>query len=306
MQHINLMNLKVNQIQIFLEAVNCGSFSRAAESLHVTQPMISKTIQALEKELGVILFIRSKGKLKLTPAGKDCYNQWSNVLKYLEASLESAHAIQEGSAHRLHLGSGSLGTNATKLFQYLQDFKEKSGISLFMDCHPLNRLVEGLQNDEFDGVFISKHLLNGIQSRGLKWRKVQDTYLAIFVPWANPLSDRESITFSDLKSESFIAFSVETDPQYLELLNALAADAGFIPKIACYIPNEQSFEVNLMLNNGIAMIDSHVNVNEEIAKQFNLEGLRNDHILVWKETNPSPALKKLLSYLDEKLPETKQ
>ena len=50
MQHIQLRNVKVNQIQIFLEAVHCGSFSGAAESLHVTQPMVSKTIQTLEKE----------------------------------------------------------------------------------------------------------------------------------------------------------------------------------------------------------------------------------------------------------------
>ena len=45
MQHIDLRNIKINQIQIFLEAVNCGSFSGAAEALHVTQPMVSKTIQ---------------------------------------------------------------------------------------------------------------------------------------------------------------------------------------------------------------------------------------------------------------------
>ena len=81
MQHIDLRNIKINQIQIFLEAVNCGSFSGAAEALHVTQPMVSKTIQALEKELGIILFIRRKGKLNLTPAGRDCYNQWFNMLK---------------------------------------------------------------------------------------------------------------------------------------------------------------------------------------------------------------------------------
>ena len=112
MQHIDLRNIKINQIQIFLEAVNCGSFSGAAEALHVTQPMVSKTIQALEKELGIILFIRSKGKLNLTPAGRDCYNQWSNMLKYLEASVESAHAIQEGASSRLHIGAGSMAIEA--------------------------------------------------------------------------------------------------------------------------------------------------------------------------------------------------
>ena len=93
MQHIDLRNIKINQIQIFLEAVNCGIFSGAAEALHVTQPMVSKTIQALEKELGIILFIRSKGKLNLTPAGRDCYNQWSNMLKYLK--MEDYYRIKD-------------------------------------------------------------------------------------------------------------------------------------------------------------------------------------------------------------------
>lgn len=300
MQHINLRNIKINQIQIFLEAVNCGSFSGAAESLHVTQPMVSKTIQALEKELGIILFIRSKGKLSLTPAGRECFNQWSSMLQYLEASVESAHAAQEGAASRLHIGTGSLGIRDENFFSILRDFKEAYSLGLYVECHPMSQLIAELRDDKYDAIYISKHLLDSIESKGLKWKSVQESYLAIFVPWANPLSDKEEITFSDLKSESFIAFSVETDPHYLDLLNHLAGDAGFIPKIACYIPNEESFEVNLMLNNGIALIDSMVMVSEEIAKMFPLKDLRNDLILVWKEDNASPALREFLKYLDTK------
>lgn len=303
MQHINLRNIKINQIQIFLEAVDCGSFSGAAESLHVTQPMVSKTIQALENELGIILFIRSKGKLRLTPAGRECFNQWSSMLKYLEASVESAHALQEGSASRLHIGAGSMGIEAGRFFPLLQEFKETHSISLYVECHPMTQLISELQNDKYDAIFISRHLLENVESKGLNWKKIQDTNLAMFVPWENPLSDKEELSFSDLKRESFIAFSVETDPHYLDLLNHLAGEAGFIPKIACYIPNEESFEVNLMLNNGVALIDSMVKIDEEVAKMFPLKGLRNDHILVWKEGNASPALKKFLKYLDKNLPE---
>ena len=171
-------------------------------------------------------------------------------------------------------------------------------VDLFVDCHPMTELVERLQNDEYDAIFISNHLLNHIESRGLQWKKVNDTFLAVFVPWENPLSDRDEITFADLKKESFIAFSVETDPSYLELLNRLAGEAGFIPKIACYIPNEESFEVNLMLNNGVALIDSMVSINPDIAKCFPLKDFRNDGILVWKESSDSPTLQKLLKYLD--------
>ena len=298
MQHINLMNIKINQIQIFLAAVDCGSFSGAAEALHVTQPMVSKTIQSIEKELGIMLFVRSKGKLRLTPAGKECYVRWLNMLKYLEESVETAHSIQKGTSSRLHIGTGSLAIRDDFFFRKLKAFKETMSVDLFVDCHPMTELVERLQNDEYDAIFISNHLLNHIESRGLQWKKVNDTFLAVFVPWENPLSDRDEITFADLKKESFIAFSVETDPAYLELLNRLAGEAGFIPKIACYIPNEESFEVNLMLNNGVALIDSMVSINPDIARCFPLKDFRNDGILVWKESSDSPTLQKLLKFLD--------
>ena len=55
-------------------------------------------------------------------------------------------------------------------------------------------LIAELQNDTYDAIFISKHLLDNIESRGLKWKKIQETYLAVFIPWENPLSDRDEIT----------------------------------------------------------------------------------------------------------------
>ena len=49
--------------------------SRAAETLHVSQPALSKTISKLEKSLGVTLFERKKGRISLSPIGQDFYRQ---------------------------------------------------------------------------------------------------------------------------------------------------------------------------------------------------------------------------------------
>lgn len=75
--------------------------------------------------------------------------------------------------------------------------------------------------------------------------------LAVFVPKSNPLSQKEQISFSDLRSESFIALSADVDSEYILLLNRLAAEAGFIPRISCYVPNENSFKINLIMGNGL-------------------------------------------------------
>jgi DNA-binding transcriptional LysR family regulator len=58
-----------NTLRAFLAIVDQGSFSEAAEQLHITQPAISKRLAALEAQLGAELVDRSQRQLKLTDAG---------------------------------------------------------------------------------------------------------------------------------------------------------------------------------------------------------------------------------------------
>lgn len=58
MKHVDLLNIKLNHIHIFLTTVEYGGFTAAAEKLHLTQPAVSRTITNLEEELGLYLIIR--------------------------------------------------------------------------------------------------------------------------------------------------------------------------------------------------------------------------------------------------------
>ena len=59
-----------NQLETFQAIVSQGSYSRAAEELHLSQPTISYRIRALEEELGVKLFVSRNGQTSLTQAGQ--------------------------------------------------------------------------------------------------------------------------------------------------------------------------------------------------------------------------------------------
>jgi DNA-binding transcriptional LysR family regulator len=61
------MNLR--QLGYFLKIAELQSFTRAANVLHVAQPSLSRQIQPLEQDLGVLLFVRSDKGAKLTEAG---------------------------------------------------------------------------------------------------------------------------------------------------------------------------------------------------------------------------------------------
>lgn len=72
--------MDIQQIQYFLEVVQSGNFSAAAENLYTTQSSVSKNIKSLEKELDVQLFDRSKCQIQLTEAGKGALNHGISLL----------------------------------------------------------------------------------------------------------------------------------------------------------------------------------------------------------------------------------
>jgi DNA-binding transcriptional LysR family regulator len=72
--------MDIAALQAFVAVADCGSFSRGAEQVHLTQPAVSKRIAALEDELGARLFDRAARKALLTPAGQALLPQARAIL----------------------------------------------------------------------------------------------------------------------------------------------------------------------------------------------------------------------------------
>ncbi len=86
--------MDVKPLRYFTEIVRSGSFTAAAEKLHVAQPAISMAIRKLEHELAVKLFHRSERKVHLTDEGEVLYRHAQRILSDLdEAHLEIAELV---------------------------------------------------------------------------------------------------------------------------------------------------------------------------------------------------------------------
>ena len=79
--------MEIKQIQYFLAVAEAGSFSTAAEELYISQSSLSKQIIALEKELDIQLFDRSKRKISLTDGGRSFYKHALHLNKIYKALL---------------------------------------------------------------------------------------------------------------------------------------------------------------------------------------------------------------------------
>lgn len=299
MKHFDYYNMKLNHIEIFLAVAEYNSFTIAAEKLHLTQPFVSKTIQGLEQDLGLYLFIRGNRKFQITPAGKQLYHDWKYMMTSLEKSISNAHLLQTGQNDQLRIGQGQLGLSAGEnyILKKLEKAKDAiPGLEAFMEYDTMSSLLQRLIKDEFDAVIVSGHMKPEMQDFNFKWKVLCPSHLAIYINKRNPLSQRDSLTFSDLKEEQFIVFSTEKDHSYLNLLMRLGNDAGFRPQVSCYVKNESSFSLNLELNNGIVLADTESYLAGEQIKCFPLE-IANDLLIVWKEENERESLNYFLQSL---------
>lgn len=113
-------------LETFLAVVRTGSFSRAAESLHRTQPAVSIAVRKLEEDLGQPLVVRGSRELKLTDAGRvlvDSAERMLNLRDELRRSIDDLRYLRRG---QLSLGANESSVHAVLpvLARYRNRFPE--------------------------------------------------------------------------------------------------------------------------------------------------------------------------------------
>ncbi len=97
--------MELNHLQSFIAVAKLGHLTRAAETLHLSQPALSGQIKALEENLGVTLFERSSSGMSLTTSGRRLLEDAQRVI---EAVQQLTHAAQR--LRGLTTGTIKIGT----------------------------------------------------------------------------------------------------------------------------------------------------------------------------------------------------
>lgn len=80
------------QIEYFLALTKSLNMTEAARHLYITQPTLSRQISAMEEDMDVQLFYRTKGRLQLTPAGEQLSVRFENLLEDYRQSVKQARS----------------------------------------------------------------------------------------------------------------------------------------------------------------------------------------------------------------------
>ncbi len=130
--------MTIDEIETFVSIARRGGFARAAESLHRSQPAISRRVEMLERQLGTPLFERVRGGVILTEAGR-------TLLPYAEAALAG---LKDGAEAVRGLARGERGTVSVALVGTLASTRFAGMLRQFGQRHPSVKLELRTANSE--------------------------------------------------------------------------------------------------------------------------------------------------------------
>lgn len=94
----------IQLLRTFLAVYRAGTFTRAAQELHLTQPAVSMHIRSLETQLGKPLFRRASRGVTPTAAGRELAQAVGSHIDALEGALEGTAGAEDGVGDSVHLG----------------------------------------------------------------------------------------------------------------------------------------------------------------------------------------------------------
>jgi len=223
--------LDVRRIRVLQEVVSRGSFSAAAESLHLSQSAVSQQIATLEREVGVPLLERTTGGAKLTAAGEALMEHGDAVLCRLEEAERALAQIAGLEGGRLRLASfptasATLMTRALSLFR--QRFPK---IELQFSEDEPEDAFPGLKSGEFDLTVVFDYPEFPLDfARDVEAELIYEEPMYVALPPGHPLAAAKSVRIEDLAEEDWLCGALPSSCK--DQVLGLCRQAGFEPKIS--------------------------------------------------------------------------
>lgn len=214
------------QLDYFIATVESKTFFDAAEKMHISQSMLSKQIKKLEKELGVLLWDRSKRQAALTKAGHAFYIEAQNLSLQYHATLQKMKAFCPDISYEFHIGT----------LPFLSQYHLTEPIRQFIQSHPEisislseaeeEELLNGLSNDTFD-LIIAREMM--IDKEIYHFHKITEDLLSVILPVDHPLADQSNLSLREIMNERFLLMHPYTS--IYQLCQKLFMEAAIKPQV---------------------------------------------------------------------------
>jgi DNA-binding transcriptional LysR family regulator len=292
------MSLDLRQLRYFVTVAEELHFGRAAARLHMTQPPLSQTIQALEELLGAPLFLRTRRSVELTPAGLALLPEARRMLANAAGMPELVRAAAAGESGRLALAFVS-SADYSVLPPFLRSYRAQfPQVQIILQEATSDLQVDDLLHNRVDaGLLIPP--LPGKSRTELDYLKVLEEPLILAAPAGlDALRGGGPVWLKDLPPLSLIIFPRQIAPALHDAILACFRSAGLTPEIGQQAIQMQTIVSLVSAGMGLALVPQSVsNLMRPGVEYRALHDLspQVETGLAWRRDNRSPVL---LGFLD--------
>lgn len=294
--------MDVQQLRAFLEVADQLHFGRAADRLHLAQPHLSRTIRALEEDLGAPLFRRTTRRVELTAAGHALLAPALAMVRSSEEARSAVDAARQGRTGRVRIGFAGPSAHLTVglLARTVRERHPRIDLEFRPGRYGLTALTEILRHHT--DLALARF---AAAPAGVRSRLVGRDRCVLAVPAGHRLAGMPDPTFADLRDEPLVAFPEASGSAVRGILVTQCRAAGFEPRFVQTAPD--TWTCVALVSAGVGL---HLTTTSAVA-HLPLDGVRIRELagpppileyLIWRADDDSAALARVLGTSEDLLP----
>ncbi|MBP2364579.1 LysR family transcriptional regulator [Pseudonocardia parietis] len=295
--------MDTQKLQVFVTIAEELHFGRAAARLHLGQPHLSRTVRALESELGAEVFRRTTRRVELTPAGAALVPHAHALLARADEARAAVAAARDGRSGRVRISFAGPSAHATvgQLARAVREQHPLLDLEFLPGRYGATAITELLEGES--DLALARFAAPPV---GVTSRSVARERCVVAVPVAHRLADADEVRIADLRDEPLIAFPESFGSAVRTMFVEHCRAAGFAPRIVQTAPD--SWTCTALVSAGVGL---HFTTASAVA-HLPLDGVRVreiadplptiDVFLIWRRDDDSAVLERVLQTSTEILP----
>ena len=295
----------IREMECFVAVAENLNFARAAQSLRMSQPPLSRHIQRLEEKLGVGLFNRSSRHVELTAAGTLFLSDIREVLRLVDRASDSARRTLTGQVERLNIGfvGALLEGEMIGMLRAFRSCRVNCQIHLHDMLSP--DLISAVLNKQLDGAFIgaTPRKLDGKLST-VFWKKEN---FMVAMPKGHALENSALVDLRDFSNENWITLQEKASPALYHRMLEICDKVDFHPTVVDESDRWTAIIAMVALGEGVCLIpesatkvDAYIEASNVVFKPLLQADAVLERSFLYNVENTSLPFGALVSYLRQR------
>lgn len=292
-----VLEMTLNQLTYFRKIAQLEHFSRASEELHISQPSLSRSMEGLERELGLPLFEKQGRNVVLTKYGRIFLTHAERILDEVAAAERKMQYLTQGGGHvDIAYVSPLANHYIPHTVRSFLNLEENKNVTFSFSQARTSDLIAGLKNDIYDVVFGAY-----VEDQpSIHFIPILKQEMIIITSLNHPLAGKESVPFGVLGEYPVIGYDYNSG---LGLhTKKLYRQHHITPTLVIDCPDEYSIAALVAEDFGIALVADVDTIRDARICRIAIEGeqiIHKVHMAYMKNKYLIPAANRFLKFVRE-------